>query len=1598
MLSFKLSLETVLKQLDHDPDINVSESEWLVVELITMKLPKEADEFLFNLNKTMYYSLDQIKDGLRVLINYLDTQDEKRLPSERQPKMNSKSSNAASDNNNVSVPSQSNSTAIGTYSATTTFNNCFYCGKGHKPYACTEYCTISSRKERLRALRRCTLCTKSHDTESCDTVLKLCRLCEKGKHHVFLCVNTKNNKSNQNKSSTDAANMATSNKQSSVPTTRDSGKGGKKPKPMNDSQVQGDNYNPNSQVVSTTLSVKPNTNYSVALATATVQVRSDCGKTVEARAFFDGGSQRSFMRLDLADQLQLKGSSKVNMTLDSFNDSGVQKTYEVVRPVVSLGGRRKRLTMLVVESMPQQISTPGILETAQRLNRSGYKLADKHITSDTVEDIKLLIGSDFFGRYVSGMTRVDNIDLLESPGGHLIYGQIPNYVDSNPVSCTNSLIAEVLVRPSDISSNLAEPRTVGSRVVDEIPPVHQLWELDVMGINPTQESFDDVKSLSHYESTVKHDGERYWVELPFKTNHPSLPNNFKLALGQMYSQRKKFLEKPDLLNCYNRVIKEQLSLGFIEEVKNPVVGPSTHYLPHHGVAKASVTTPLRVVYNCSAKIGKFSASLNDCLMKGPSLTEKLQDVLIKFRTKKYAYVADIEKAFLQVGLQEHHRDYTRFLWPRDPFDDDSEIVTYRFRAVLFGANCSPFLLQMTLNHHFQHSESPYAGVLSSSFYVDNLQGVSNSEMEMLNIYKEANSELKKAGMTLNQWNSNSPALKERITEDFNQTQELVDAQNVLGLDWDVLEDTISLKNCDFSKLEFVTKRQLLSLVSMCFDPLGLCCPILIKGKLLIQSAWKEKVGWDVRLPPSYLNKWRELAIEIKQLPSFKFPRSVCGVDSDCKLHVFVDASTSAFGAVAYVVSTSGAHLLAAKARVAPLKERTLPQLELTALQLGTQFAVYLNQVLNEFNIVQTITWSDSEAALQWLRNGNSKITYVQNRVKSIRELGVGFQFLHVPTKENPADLVTRGISLKQFKKSTLWLHGPEWLSDCNSWPSQKQYVMVSEIIAEPMPQVPKVEPILDLSKFSSLSKLLSVTSYIFKFVRMCKPNVSLPTASVYWMRHVQALHFPSVYKSLQTGDVAVDGSSKQLIKDLGLYLDESSGLVRSRGRLHHSSLPDGAKFPILIPTKSHLAYLIISAHERSLHGGTQETLMLVRKHYWMPKCRQRVKTLVSKCVVCKRVEGKKYGYPGPPPLPLERVQYTRPFSQVGIDYSGPITLTKTEDGLPHKYYVCLFTCCATRLVHLELACDMSAITFVNCFRRFCAIYSTPSVVISDNGSNFVASAKFFSEVMDHPQVEKYMKDHNIVWKFIAPRAPWQGGFYERMIGLTKSALKKTLFKKRVSSDELHTILKEIQGRINNRPLTYVDEESVIEPLTPAHLLYGRTTCPMPSREMEDPRDPDYLGHEELNSRYHHLCAIVNRFSRVWKNDYLTSLREKHYGARKSIQLNPPKVNDVVIVESVSAQHEWPLGRIVKTYPDSEGNIRAVDVLCKGSISKRTLDKLVPLEISGIDALPNESANVENTSDLSENVNNTNNQSGRPVRQAAQRATKLRQDLIDNAQL
>ena len=174
---------------------------------------------------------------------------------------------------------------------------------------------------------------------------------------------------------------------------------------------------------------------------------------------------------------------------------------------------------------------------------------------------------------------------------------------------------------------------------------------------------------------------------------------------------------------YDKVIQDQVKMGFVEKVEeNRPKLVDCHYLPHHSVAKESSSTPLRVVFNCSSKCGPQQISLNDCLMTGPSLTKKLVDVLVRFRKGQFVYTADIEEAFLQVGLQEVDRDYTRFLWVKDMEAQPVKFEVFRFRSVLFGSTASPFLLQATLTKHLSESENPLGAKILEQFYVDNFQG------------------------------------------------------------------------------------------------------------------------------------------------------------------------------------------------------------------------------------------------------------------------------------------------------------------------------------------------------------------------------------------------------------------------------------------------------------------------------------------------------------------------------------------------------------------------------------------------------------------------------------------------------------------------------------------------------------------------------------------------------------------------------------------------------------------------------------------------------------------------------------------------------------
>ena len=152
----------------------------------------------------------------------------------------------------------------------------------------------------------------------------------------------------------------------------------------------------------------------------------------------------------------------------------------------------------------------------------------------------------------------------------------------------------------------------------------------------------------------------------------------------------------------------------------------------------------------------------------------------------------------------------------------------------------------------------------------------------------------------------------------------------------------------------------------------------------------------------------------------------------------------------------------------------------------------------------------------------------------------------------------------------------------------------------------------------------------------------------------------------------------------------------------------------------------------------------------------------------------------------------------------------------------------------------------------------------------------------------------VEWSFIPKRAPWFGGFWERMIGLTKTNMKKVLGRAFVSLDELNTIVAEIESTLNDRPITYLSADSDDEmPLTPSHLLHGRTLTNVPHQLVDDDEisDPSFENQDKLKKRYLRISQLLEHFWRRWTSEYLPALREHHKLSGKTD--NQIKTGDVV---------------------------------------------------------------------------------------------------------
>ncbi|CAC5404452.1 unnamed protein product [Mytilus coruscus] len=307
--------------------------------------------------------------------------------------------------------------------------------------------------------------------------------------------------------------------------------------------------------------------------------------------------------------------------------------------------------------------------------------------------------------------------------------------------------------------------------------------------------------------------------------------------------------------------------------------------------------------------------------------------------------------------------------------------------------------------------------------------------------------------------------------------------------------------------------------------------------------------------------------------------------------------------------------------------------------------------------------------------------------------------------------------------------------------------------------------------------------------------------------------------------------------------------------------------------------------------------------------------------------------------------------------------------------------------------DMTTDQFLLGFRRFVARCGTPIQIISDNALQFKAASNVvqqeWEKVLNDSDIQNYVSNKGISWKFIVELTPWMGGFYERLVGLAKRSLRKTIGKVCLSVEQLRTLLTEVEAVVNSRPLAYIGEDidsNIV--LTPSCFLTLNKHTGIPERinNDDDPEyKPQFSSTDNLLELWKKGQKHLNRFWKVWRDDYLLSIRERTTVKLKEKRVRStqyPQIGDIVLIKDDLPRGMWKIGKIINLSKSSDEQCRSAKVLLPSKKTlNRTLNFLYPLECHD--------DNVEQT----DNVNNveqnskceTQTSSTRPQRRAAEQA-------------
>lgn len=1409
--------------------------------------------------------------------------------------------------------------------------HCVLCRNGNHPlFTCRGFLQLSppSRLQFIQKQKYCVNCLKpGHSAKNCT--LRSCMKCNK-KHNTLLHLEIQSPKG-----------------QTSAPSV------GSNYRNYQDSALVTKTEKISQEAASLTTAKISARNGYVLLSTAIINVRAK-ERVLQCRALLDSGSQLNIVSERLIKRLGvLPKPTAINITGIGSTNTKVQR-----RVNIELHSRINNFSTRLEAAVLPQIISP---QPSQSINIEEWPIPKTIVLADPnfnlPDKIDVLLGAEFYHQLlITGqITLGEDLPTLQNTVfGWVISGKVGG--NQSPISACGMCTED--------TTNLEGA-------------IAQLWELE--NIKPDKcLSVSERQCEDHFAQTHKMDEDgRFIVRIPFCDNPNALGDSHGIAFNRFLSLENRLAKNPEIKLQYVRFMEEYEALGHMTQIDtNSMIKPN-YFIPHHCILKPeSSTTKLRVVFDASTKTSS-GLSLNDLMHTGPTVQSELFSILLRFRLPRFVFTTDIQKMYRQVLLHPEDRRYQIIIWRKD---QTAPITYYQLNTVTYGTRSAPYLATKCLEKIAKDNMAryPYASqFLLDNFYVDDGIGGDDNLNTALTIQRELQHILKQHGLHLQKWSANHQQLLQNISEteqevNFDFNNENSTSVKTLGLTWMPRTDKFCVK-VSLGDINHITKRTVSSDLARLFDPLGILAPIVVTAKIIIQELWQIKLTWDEALPAELQKRWMTFRNELEHVNNMKISRHIYEghITSKIQIHAFADASEKAYGAAIYIRSVIKdgqviVRLLCAKSRVAPLKRQTLPRLELCAALLSTQLTARVKKDLKLEN-TPTYFWTDSEIVLAWINSPSASYqTFVANRISTIQELSLAEQWRHVSSKDNPADLISRGLSPKKFTKCTLWFFGPIFLHGREEiWPQKYSKVQVINYNDSEMERK-KVAAITTSSEDSasiiykiqhngSFRTLQRVVGYVIRFINNTRKlnqqrNLALTVpelenALIVIVRALQQTDFEEDLRHLKRYN---EVSKSSPCSNLTPFLD-INGIIRVGGRLKSSILPYDARHPMLIPHNDPITKLLMrTIHEQNRHCGPQALLAHTRQKYWPMKGKSAARSIVQHCVRCAKAKPQLFtqimGN-----LPSTRVTPARPFINSGVDFCGPFWVHyKVRGKKPQKAYIAVFCCFATKAVHLELVSDLTTEAFIGALKRFVSRRGHCQNLYCDNATNFVGTKNQLKELSEviyassaQGAINKECISKGITFHFIPPRAPHFGGLWEAAVKSAKHLLVRSVSTASLTYEELDTVVIEIEGILNSRPISPMSNNpNDLAALTPGHFLIGE-----PLNAQLDIRSTQTR--LNLLTRWKLVSHLKEEFWRRWSREYLCELQYRHKWKSQKANVRPGEM--VIVKEDNTTPLQWPLGRVVKVYQGDDGFVRVADVKTSSGITRRPIDRLAPLPVNDMEA-------------------------------------------------